>query len=183
MFRSATTWFTRDAQPSCCGSPTRVALPWRSTRQRRDPRRRCPGGDHRSARVERTGGPAHGGPFERRPGVTLRADSHGTVAHPFQSGNPARHAVAPERELATPEAPALVHRTAGDVAAADCHVRVRRDARQQPAGVGGIVRKVRPRTPRPGRASDYYGPALDNGTYDGTIARNKDASEASAHAE
>ena len=48
---------------------------------------------------------------------------------------------------------------------------------------GGATVRGKANISRPGRASDYYGPALDNGTYDGTIARNKDASEASAHAE
>ena len=68
---SATTWFTTNPQPPCCGSPARAGLPWRSTRQsRHDPRE-----------LTLRKGPRKGGLFERRPGVTLPAVAHHVSGH------------------------------------------------------------------------------------------------------
>ena len=80
---------------------TRAAEPRRMPRLRHDPRRLCTDGDRRS-RAHRAGG--RRGPFERRPGVTLPADSpsggrgyYATLAGLIESlmevktaGNPAR---------------------------------------------------------------------------------------------
>ncbi len=80
------------------------------------------------------------GPQRVRPD---RLEAGRTVAGPFQPGDPTRQPVAPERELPAAPAPALVDGAAGNVAAADRHVGIRRDAREKAAGIGRIVREVR----------------------------------------